>query len=1027
MGGFGQKGGPPQSKSGIPLKRPLDSPDFGGPAKQPHLGQADGGAGPPGGLPPGAAGSGAALGNLGALLAGGPGGLGGGPLGPGLPSGPLGPGMPPGAGGPGGGLGGLDSPAAALAAAGPAGLAAALAAAGTAGAALGGPAIPGPDGKQMLHIDIPQAKVGAVVGSQGATINSIKAISGASCVVSPTSSKPGMAAVTISGGAAEVEKCRGLVAALVVDGPGGLPGGLPGFSGLLAKLGSGPGALGGPGGPPPAALAALAGSLGLPPGVGSAGSLASLAALAASQSSGSGGVGGAGSLDLSKLGSLLAGISGGPGAAGAASYYQQLMTAALQAAGSGGPGAAPTLPEPPVEKVPKPQAFDREALARLAKQAQEDAAKEAAATPAVPQAPPPVVGLPGLPDPSTAAAATALGLPPLGSVEANGRLAAPPLPAGAGAALLQTPPPSAVAPAPVEAPAPPAAPPPVQPEPQLPRKPPSGGGASASNAAPSSAQAALSLAGFTMAASSSQSRSSQKDSSSVLGILAMAQANIASQRAGGARGQPPTASATQGDGAAGGTTPGVTTAPSSASALEAITAKLQAAGTASSESRKSLGKEVLQLLPKLDPSRIAELAVRLHAVEAMRTEDLLSDMCQALVTGIPRFGSAHLTRLTGTLATWALETSDIGGSGAAEKIRLSEAARAFFNTVSAEVSLRLMDVAPGDLSRMALSLASVGLGGVRLFSSLARAAVARSDRFQPGELVALVGVFDKSGFFQQALFEALVRCMRVNVKDMQARDLMKGLQYLATCGVRDEELGQAMGEHVPKKAQLGGLNAEEFCSLAWTFCALDLHHDKFFRAVFRALEDAAVVSGETLCQLYEIHLSLKAFHHGSYAAYELEDDTAKSLCEHYKKQRSSGCRAVKLERTSERLHSDVSDHLREVLECSISMQHSMPLGFTVDVVATKKRNSTPLIYLDIDGPHTIVRSLDPTDGRVHRVRADALLRRRVIQKNGFRIASFTEDDWRGMDGSREKREFLRVMLRNAGVSEERLISESSRR
>jgi len=241
------------------------------------------------------------------------------------------------------------------------------------------------------------------------------------------------------------------------------------------------------------------------------------------------------------------------------------------------------------------------------------------------------------------------------------------------------------------------------------------------------------------------------------------------------------------------------TATGAAAQWEAVNKKLQDAGT--SEARRGLEKEILGMFPKLEPAKIAELVVRVYAFEHLRSAEFLDDLSQALAPMIPKFGSTHLTRLTGTLSSWALVVST---SKNEERPTLSDDLRSFFAAVSTEVSLRLMDVAPGDLSRISSALAAVGLGGVRLFASLARAAVARSDRFQPNELVALVCAFDKARFFQTALFESLARNLRINIKAAQPRDVLKGMKALATCGVRDEELGQVIGETVPKKAQSGG-------------------------------------------------------------------------------------------------------------------------------------------------------------------------------------------------------------------------------
>lgn len=470
---------------------------------------------------------------------------------------------------------------------------------------------------------------------------------------------------------------------------------------------------------------------------------------------------------------------------------------------------------------------------------------------------------------------------------------------------------------------------------------------------------------------------------------------------------------------------------------EALLGRIEAAAAAaaattsssafSTEQRRAVEREVLETLPKLEARRAAELVVRVHSADGLRTEALLDGIGRSLTLLVPRFGSPDLTRLTAAAAAWALE---IAGDVDENRLRLSDPMRSFFNAVAAEVSLRLMDVAPGDLARIASSLASLGLGDARLFASIARAAVARNDRFMPSELVALVAAFDQARYYQTSLFEALAKCLKLHIKDTAPKDVVSGMRLLAACGIRDEELGKAVGESLPKRAGAGGLSAEDFCTLAWTFCALDLHHDKLFRAVFRALEDASVVATEALCQLYEIHLALKAFHQDSYGGYELEDGTVQSLREHYRKHKGGGNRAVRLERSSERVHADVAELLKDVLDASVSTSPQMALGFTVDVAATKRRSSSssPFIFVEIDGPHSLVRSLDPMDAagsfgaaQASRVKGAAALKRRVLQRHGFRLGVVNEDEWRTMSTSREKRELLRDICVKAGVSEDRLL------
>jgi len=436
----------------------------------------------------------------------------------------------------------------------------------------------------------------------------------------------------------------------------------------------------------------------------------------------------------------------------------------------------------------------------------------------------------------------------------------------------------------------------------------------------------------------------------------------------------------------------VRSAPSTHGLLESLSRRLENA-TPYPESRRVLEEEVLSAVPVLEPPRVAELVARVHAAEVLRTADFLEELVQVLSPSLPRFGSPYLTRVLAIVAAWALF---VGGDETDRFTDLSESVKSFFNAASAELSLRLMDVAPRDLSHIAAALASVGLAEERFFASLARASVARSERFLPQELVALAEAFDKACLVHTALFEALARCLKNNLREVPLKDLLKGMRALAACCVPDRELGHNIGNQLPRRAQQGGLSGEEFCSLAWTFCAVGFYHDVLFRAAFSALEDAPTIAGETLCQLYEIHLTLRAFRHDLYRPYELEDTAVQSLRDHYKKHKGGRMRESRLERTTEKVQKDIAEVLEDVVDGQIVRQHQTALGFTVDLAVMRRRSQTAVVLIDVDGPHTLLRSLDPMGAApqlgqyASRVRGAVLLKRRVLQKYGFRLVVLSE-------------------------------------
>jgi len=296
----------------------------------------------------------------------------------------------------------------------------------------------------------------------------------------------------------------------------------------------------------------------------------------------------------------------------------------------------------------------------------------------------------------------------------------------------------------------------------------------------------------------------------------------------------------------------------------------------------------------------------------------------------------------------------------------------------------------------------------------------RGDRITPGEFVSLI-----SG------------SLKANIKEVTPKELVSAMRSLAMCRIKDKDLGRLVADTITKKASVGFVLApEEFCTLAWSFCVLELHHDDLFREFFKTVEEKSRVGGETLCRLYEIHLSFKVFHQDSYRRYELEEATVQNLREQYRRQKGGRSHA-KLERASERVHTDATDLLRDVIDATVSEAYQIPsLGITVDIAAIRRKNSSspPIVTIDIDGPHCLVRSLDPTQtaskgfaadsvgvGNATRVNGSTELKRRLLLRNDIRLVVMSEEQWRSLGKDREKTEFLRKLVSRAGVDKSRLL------
>eukprot|EP00928_Gymnodinium_smaydae_P025517 TRINITY_DN20294_c0_g1_i2.p1 TRINITY_DN20294_c0_g1~~TRINITY_DN20294_c0_g1_i2.p1 ORF type:complete len:838 (-),score=163.57 TRINITY_DN20294_c0_g1_i2:114-2342(-) len=506
----------------------------------------------------------------------------------------------------------------------------------------------------------------------------------------------------------------------------------------------------------------------------------------------------------------------------------------------------------------------------------------------------------------------------------------------------------------------------------------------------------------------------KKDASSVASLLQQVQSNVARGRAAGAQKEPRDLRHAFGIGAGASATGN---SVGKGGLLNTLLRRLEE-GDSSTETRSTVQQEVLETLTTVEPLRANDLLVRVHAVEVLRTDKFLDDVMRVLKPSLSKFNSPQLTRLLAILAVWAVAAH--GGDEDEKAPKLPERCQDFFSAAAAELSVKLMDIIPRDLSQIGSALASVGHFDARFFGSLARAAVARSDRFTPQEIIVLSHAFDKAGYVNTALCEALAKTLRTSLKDVSEGELVRGMTVLARAGVRDEELGKAVGAAV-LKPEAHALSAEELCALAWTFCTLGMYHDAMFRTVFRTMKETAAMSNETLCQLYEVHAALRLFRPDLYKRYELKGETVQSLRDHYKKCRGGPARNPRLQRDTERVHKDVVATLERVMAGVAHLQHQLPTGFAVDVAVggSKKDIDSPMLVVEIDGSQTLLQTLDtqapPHVSQEFRARGDILLKRRILQQIGLRLVVLNEELWRSLEDSREKREFLRDILKNALV------------
>lgn len=522
-------------------------------------------------------------------------------------------------------------------------------------------------------------------------------------------------------------------------------------------------------------------------------------------------------------------------------------------------------------------------------------------------------------------------------------------------------------------------------------------------------------------------RSAKKDTSSVANILQHVQDNVARGKASGVRRSEAMslsqvfsigseqAAAGPGFGGSGGSV--------GSGSYEELLHRLSN-WKAVEEGPRALEKEVLAVLPKMEPSRVPEVVCRAQEADGLRNGRFLDEICEVLArppSVIARLTSAQLTRCLVTLVAWALLVSSVDEACAPE---LSGALKGCFAAIAREMSLQLMEATPLDLSQTASSFASVGLRDTALFSSLARVVAARWERFSSKELLATLEAFELVRFVHTGLFEVLARFLRGHVRQLPVSELNRGVRILSSCCLRDDELGHLIGVELPKKAREDEAT-EDFCGLAWHFCALGFCHEELFRSAFSALRDM-LVGSDTLCRLFEIHTVLRLFHADTYEHFRLEDDTVQSLREHYKKHRGKRG-SQKLSRSAEKLHDEVASVLRDVLDgWSVQRQHQTPCGLLVDLAAMRRKGSAPGLCVEIEGPQSLVSCLDAAADRTpaerekprdcDRLRGPVLMRRRVLQQSGLALAVIPEDLWRSLEDHAQKRNLLRELVKLSGCA-----------
>lgn len=862
---------------------------------------------------------------------------------PPLPGYPGAPGVPPGAPTPPGAA--LGAPPAAL---------------GAPPAALGAP----PPNQSQVQLEIPQSKVGLVVGKGGAVLNAIKSYSKAECFIEQRTPDQDKARVTVRGSEKEVAKCKQTVKA-VVDGALSLAtlGSLAGVKGLKAadenEEVTAPGRQGPlspavslptmPGAPSPAVLAAMAaGARPLAAGQLPPVPPPHLAAAAAAAVPG-----------MPENHQMQANLN---------DYYARWWTSY-------------TLGEDqPEEEKPKeqPMAFDKEALQRLADRAQAGELEEPP-----PVEPPPPPPMPDMMDPGMRDMGYGQGMEERSVVrDILG------LPGNSMSLPLDGPP-----------------------APPVPSVMPGSAQPMTFGASQRRMPELTTLKGFLRrGAFDDEIPQTKKDADSVQKMLERLQGNVSETKQSvqlqaqmGIRPGPPKA-------AFPGAMPEAGDDPRTQAdfQFEALLSRAQMAND--QLSLDHVAREILIRFPSFTAQQTIDLMQKMETAPVLRDHqngDFLAELCRLSASRLRELSSMQFTTACSTVAAWSADPKRRRAP------LFAQLSKVFFTAAAKEMSSRLMTFAPHELNSCLAAFVSVGFSEHKFFASVGRAALARHSSFAPVQLTALLAILSEMRLVHTDLFNAAATFLSSRTKELRPVDIIRVLRSFAKCNVQHQGLCRAVGEEVVARIR-GGVNfrPEDLCEIIWALCVLEHFNPEIFSILLKVLRKVPVISSDALTQLFECHLALESEHKSEYRRFrDKMDAELEALQEHYRDSRKDE------RRCSDKHRSDVASVLKSLVDGSVHVNHRTSCGLLVDVAALRKRSSTDgFVHVDLDSNVTSVRSLDHDDPAAAGVVIEGAvaLRRRILQKMGLRLVTVRESEWREMDESKEKRRHLRNLLSALG-------------
>eukprot|EP00438_Fugacium_kawagutii_P010450 Skav231144 [mRNA] locus=scaffold2333:148666:176262:+ [translate_table: standard] len=354
------------------------------------------------------------------------------------------------------------------------------------------------------------------------------------------------------------------------------------------------------------------------------------------------------------------------------------------------------------------------------------------------------------------------------------------------------------------------------------------------------------------------------------------------------------------------------------------------AATSRSEIEEA-SRDFLKKFAQLSVEQIAEIIRLMEAKAASYPKDFYTELGSMLGHKLKSATSPQLALTMSSFLYWSPQGRQ----------RFIDCSRDFLAVAAAEVPTRLMELAPHELNCCLAGVVSLGCSDHKFFVSVGKSAQARHKTFAPKELGSLLTILSEVRLVHVDLFTSAAQAIAPRVRELRAAEIMRCTRALSRCGVKNEAFCQAVGDDIvgrwskSQPTSHSGFRCEDLVEACWCFAVLEFYHHDLLQLMFQVLRESPKVAADALAE-----------HKERYAPLRIDDKSVSSLLEHYKENRRD-CR-----RCSEKVRSDITAAVKGLLDgharLSVQSNHRTSVGLLSDVAAMRKRSSTDGKHLACD-------------------------------------------------------------------------------